>query len=137
MQPCAPLIRLCELDGEDQSAPRVDGLLDARADSPAFVIYTSGSTGRPKGVVVAHAATANFLHALHSQPGMSPDDLLVAVTTLSFDIAFLELMLPLSVGAAMVIADRDVARDGRLLRDLIEQHGVSFMQASHSPYDVL
>ena len=84
------------------------------------MIYTSGSTGRPKGVQVPHRATVNFLTSMQRVPGLHADDRLVAVTTLSFDIAFLELMLPLSVGAEVVIASHDQVRDGALLRELLD-----------------
>jgi non-ribosomal peptide synthetase component F len=65
----------------------------------AYVIYTSGSTGRPKGVQVPHGALANFLSSMAAEPGLTHDDVVLAVTTLSFDIAALELFLPLVVGA--------------------------------------
>ncbi|MDE2078696.1 MAG: AMP-binding protein, partial [Burkholderiales bacterium] len=78
--------------------------LDARPEDAAYVIYTSGSTGQPKGVVVPHRPVVNFLTSMAKQPGLSAQDRLLAVTTLSFDIAVLELLLPLSVGAQVVLA---------------------------------
>src|SRR5205085_1518806 len=66
---------------------------------PAYVIYTSGSTGRPKGVVVPHGALVNFLLSMRQSPGLDAHDVLAAVTTISFDIAALELYLPWLVGA--------------------------------------
>ena len=77
----------------------------AQPDDPAYVIYTSGSTGKPKGVVVPHRAVVNFLTSMAREPGLSADDVLVAVTTLSFDIAVLELQLPLTLGATVVIGE--------------------------------
>ncbi len=85
----------------------------AEPEDPAYVIYTSGSTGKPKGVVVPHRAVVNFLTSMAREPGLTADDVLVAVTTLSFDIAVLELQLPLTVGATVVIASREEAIDGR------------------------
>ena len=81
----------------------------------AYVIYTSGSTGRPKGVEIPHRALVNFLWTMRERPGLGAEDVLVAVTTLSFDIAGLELYLPLIVGGRVVIApatdlDRSAAR---------------------------
>ena len=102
----------------------------ARTEDPAYVIYTSGSTGQPKGVVVPHRAVVNFLSSMAREPGLTADDVLVAVTTLSFDIAVLELLLPLAVGAAVVIASRDEAIDGDDLRTLLEQHHATVMQAT-------
>ncbi|TYK43424.1 non-ribosomal peptide synthetase [Actinomadura decatromicini] len=93
----------------------------ARADDLAYVIYTSGSTGRPKGVAVPHGALANFLLATRSRLGLGTGDRLVAVTTIAFDIAALELFVPLTSGATVVLADRATVRDpaalGALLAD--------------------
>src|SRR5262249_24648289 len=65
----------------------------------AYVLYPSGSTGRPKGVQIPHRAVVNFLHSMKEVPGLSEQDVLLAVTPISFDIAALELLLPLTVGA--------------------------------------
>lgn len=109
----------------------------ATPESPAYVIYTSGSTGRPKGVRVPHRATSNFISSMQREPGIGEDDRLVAVTTLSFDIAFLELMLPLSVGAAIVLATHDDVRDGTALRQLVERSQATMMQATPAGWRVL
>ncbi len=110
---------------------------DAQAMDPAYVIYTSGSTGKPKGVVVQHQAVVNFLASMAREPGLSSADTLLAVTTLSFDIAVLELLLPLTVGARIVLASRDDAQDGRALAALIVDHGVTTMQATPSGWRML
>jgi amino acid adenylation domain-containing protein len=102
----------------------------AAAEDPAYVLYTSGSTGQPKGVAVPHRAALNFLHGMLREPGLTDRDCLVAVTTLSFDIAFLELMLPLTVGARIVLASRDQAMDGSALRKLVETSQATLMQAT-------
>ena len=86
--------------------------LKAGPGDPAYVLYTSGSTGRPKGVIVPHRAVVNLLTAMARQPGVAAGDVLVAITTLSFDIAALELFLPLTVGGRVVLASRKVATDG-------------------------
>ncbi len=106
-------------------------------EHPAYVIYTSGSTGRPKGVVVPHRALLNFLCSMARTPGLTAEDKLVAVTTLSFDIAGLELFLPLSVGACVVLASRDQAADGSALRELVERSGATVMQATPSTWRML
>src|SRR5207253_8710891 len=96
-----------------------DPPISATADALAYVIYTSGSTGTPKGVQIPHRAVVNFLHSMRQEPGLTEQDVLLAVTTLSFDIAALELFLPLTVGARVVVVPRDVASDGvRLLARL-------------------
>jgi amino acid adenylation domain-containing protein len=106
-------------------------------DAPCYVIYTSGSTGKPKGVVVHHRALVNFLASMGHRPGLDPDDTLLAVTTLSFDIAGLELHLPLSVGARVVIASAGETADGGALRHLLERWGVTVMQATPSTWRLL
>jgi amino acid adenylation domain-containing protein len=106
-------------------------------DAPAYVIYTSGSTGKPKGVVVLQAGVVNFLDSMAHTPGLESGERLLAVTTLSFDIAVLELLLPLWVGATAVIARRDEAADGAALRGLIEQHGIQVMQATPGTWHLL
>jgi amino acid adenylation domain-containing protein len=105
--------------------------------SLAYAIYTSGSTGRPKGVMVTHGAAVNFLHAVRERPGISPDDALLAVTTLAFDIALLELLLPLSVGARVVLADRETAADPVALADLLAASGATVMQATPATWKML
>lgn len=102
----------------------------AQPGDPAYIIHTSGSTGKPKGVVVPHRAVVNLLASMARQPGLVADDVLVAVTTLSFDIAVLELLLPLIVGATVVIATGDETFDGRALGALLEQHRATVMQAT-------
>jgi amino acid adenylation domain-containing protein len=109
----------------------------ASAQNLAYVIYTSGSTGKPKGVQIPHQAVVNFLSSMQREPGLSSQDALLAITTLSFDIAGLELWLPLTVGARVVIADRQAARDGRALAKLIAEHHISVMQATPSTWQML
>ncbi|MEU9291696.1 amino acid adenylation domain-containing protein, partial [Streptomyces sp. NPDC048275] len=131
----------------DQAA-RTDALPDAdprqrertaaaRPDHPAYVIYTSGSTGRPKGVVVPRGALDNFLAAMAHRLRTTADDRLLAVTTVGFDIAGLELYLPLLSGATVVLADRDEVRDPDALRDLITREAVTVMQATPSLWHAL
>ena len=114
-----------------------DGERDARPEDPAYVIYTSGSTGKPKGVCVPHRAVVNFLVSVAREPGLTAGDRLVAVTTLSFDIAVLELLLPLSVGAEVIVASREQVQDGQALRALIESSGANVMQATPSGWRLL
>jgi amino acid adenylation domain-containing protein len=106
-------------------------------DSVAYLIFTSGSTGRPKGVRVPHRTTSNFLTSMQHVPGIGRDDRLVAVTTLSFDIAFMELMLPLSVGAEIVLAGHNDVRDGHALRALVEASEATMMQATPAGWRIL
>ncbi len=103
----------------------------------AYVIYTSGSTGRPKGVLVEHRSLAAFLHAMRREPGISADDALLAVTTLSFDIAGLELFLPLLAGARTVLADRETASDPLRLAGALAAAGATMLQATPATWRML
>jgi amino acid adenylation domain-containing protein len=107
------------------------------AQNLAYLIYTSGSTGRPKGVQIIHQALVNFLESMRSTPGISASDTMFAVTTLSFDIAGLELLLPLVVGGRVVIAPREVATDGRRLAKELERSAATIMQATPTTWRLL
>jgi amino acid adenylation domain-containing protein len=122
-----PLATLLE-ESADNATPLIAPALSS--DALAYVIYTSGSTGQPKGVRVPQRAVVNFLESMKSKPGFDASTRLAAVTTLSFDIAVLELLMPLAVGGAVVLAGREEAADGRALRALCERHKVNVMQAT-------
>ncbi len=123
----------------DDDAGADDGTPDAElaGGDLAYVIYTSGSTGKPKGVEVGHAALVNFLDSMAREPGLGADDVLVAVTTLSFDIAGLELYLPLIEGAELVVATREEASDGEKLIALLRASGATVLQATPATWRLL
>jgi pristinamycin I synthase-3/4 len=129
----APLVVL----GEGGAEWDGDAAPDVAPENLAYVIYTSGSTGRPKGVMVPHGAVAAFLDAMRSEPGMEVGDALLAVTTAGFDISVLELFLPLTTGARVVLADRETAADGARLRRLLERSGANVMQATPATWRML
>ena len=103
----------------------------------AYVIYTSGSTGKPKGVEIPHRAVVNLLSSMRERPGLDAHDTLLAVTTLSFDIAALELFLPLCVGAKLVIASRESAADGTQLLGRLIASQATVMQATPVTWKLL
>ncbi|UVT16100.1 MAG: amino acid adenylation domain-containing protein [Nitrospira sp.] len=103
----------------------------------AYILYTSGSTGQPKGVEIPHQALVNFLCSIRQEPGCSAQDILLSVTTLSFDIAGLELYVPLLVGARVEIAGRAATMDGRRLRSLCETVQPTIMQATPATWRML
>jgi amino acid adenylation domain-containing protein len=109
----------------------------ATPESPAYVIYTSGSTGKPKGVLVPHRAVVSLLGSVAKRPGLTDADVVLAITTLSFDIAVSEIWLPLVVGATIVMASREVAADGAQLKELCEQKQVTFIDATPATYRLL
>ncbi len=120
------------LDAPDwQALPAHDPAVAVHPEHAAYAIYTSGSTGRPKGVVVRHGALSNFLSSMHERPGLTAQDVLVSVTSLSFDIAGLELYLPLMAGARVVLANEAQARDGQELKTLLSRSGAT-VSAGHA-----
>lgn len=96
----------------------------------AYILYTSGSTGQPKGVAIERHSLLNFLLSMQKEPGINQDDILLSITTISFDIAELELFLPLICGAQIVIVDNEVAKDGRALLEIIKTEQISIVQAT-------
>jgi amino acid adenylation domain-containing protein len=109
----------------------------AGAEHLAYVIYTSGSTGRPKGVEITHASVVNFLTSMRRRPGLHERDILLAVTTLSFDIAALEIFLPLAVGARVELVGRETAQDGARLAERLAVSGATVMQATPATWRLL
>jgi amino acid adenylation domain-containing protein len=103
----------------------------------AYLIYTSGSTGKPKGVQIEHSSLSNFLRAMSLRIDIGTDDRLLAVTTLSFDIAALELFLPLTVGAGIVMAGRDEVISGEALVQKLTRHNITMMQATPATWRML
>ncbi len=125
------------VDAPDLRAAAPMAPVHARTDALAYTIFTSGSTGRPKGVAVPRGAVAALLRAFAATVPIGADDVLVAVTTLSFDIAVLELLLPLVVGARVVVAGAVAAADGVVLRRLLQTSGASVMQATPATWRML
>ncbi len=118
-----------------ESAEPFDG--GASLSSLAYVIYTSGSTGTPKGVQISHLALVNFLRSMERSPGFTAADSLLGVTTLSFDIAGLELYLPLLAGGRLVLAARDEAQAGERLVELLDRSEITVMQATPATWRLL
>jgi len=117
---------------------RDDNLIcESSSANLAYAIYTSGSTGRPKGVQISHQSLVNFLMAMRHRPGLSAGDVLLSVTTISFDIAALEIFLPLSVGGRIVLVSRKVATDGRELSKQLQESGATVMQATPATWLML
>ena len=127
----------------DRDRAAIDALpaqpLPARSSATnlAYVIYTSGSTGRPKGVQIEHRAAVNFMLSMQREPGISAQDTLLAVTTLAFDIAGLEVFLPLISGARIVVAPRSTAIDGFDLVRRVDELGVTVLQATPATWRLM
>ncbi|WP_159765670.1 polyketide synthase [Streptomyces sp. HM190] len=117
----------------DGSAPAVPPTVTA--GDLAYTLFTSGSTGTPKGVEIEHGALAAFLTGIGERLGTSADEVVLAHTTVAFDISLLELLLPLTVGAEVVLASRETARDPQRLAELAGQ--VTVAQATPSMWRLL
>ncbi len=107
------------------------------ANDPAYVIFTSGSTGKPKGVEIRQKSAVNLIRSIAREPGIGPDDTICAISTLSFDIALTELVIPLTVGARILLVDRDTVRDGLRLRKLVDGEALTIMQATPATWRML
>ena len=118
-------------------AEREDTRSSADPNQLAYVMYTSGSTGAPKGVAVEHRSVVNFLRSIKERPGFTADDVLVAVTPISFDIAGLELLLPVVAGGRVVLASRQTALDGVALTKLMDECGATVLQATPAMWQML
>jgi amino acid adenylation domain-containing protein len=126
------------LDDPEVDAASADPLdAGSRADDRAYVIYTSGSTGKPKGVEIPIRAVVNFMASMAREPGITASDRLLAVTSLSFDIAGLEVWLPLLHGARVEIASRETAADGAALARRIAEAGITILQATPTTFRLL
>jgi len=127
-----------DADGPGLAVESADNLgLGITSDHLAYMIYTSGSTGVPKGVELEHRSLVNFLASMKERPGIVPDDVLLAVTTLSFDIAGLELWLPLVTGARIVLLSRDESSDGFQILKYINDEKATILQAVPATWRML
>ncbi|MCD0489814.1 amino acid adenylation domain-containing protein [Pedobacter sp. MC2016-14] len=111
--------------------------VDVHKNDLAYLLYTSGSTGKPKGVMIEHGNLFNLLLSMQRFPGITQKDTLLSLTTISFDISVLELFLPLTVGATLIITDAETTRDAEALHKIIKNRQVSFIQATPSTYKMM
>ena len=131
------LVYVDEWSQHETAALETNPGIEARADQLAYMIYTSGSTGQPKGVMISHGAVCNLLRSMGHDPGLDNYDRLLALTTLSFDIAGLELFLPLINGAHLILATRETASDPTELMTRMGRHDVSIVQATPATWRML
>jgi arthrofactin-type cyclic lipopeptide synthetase C len=141
LPPCRAAVIALDEDWNSISEQSPDNLIpEALGVSPsnlAYVLFTSGSTGRPKGVMIEHRSVVNLLCSMCAEPGINRDDRVLAFTTVSFDIAAFELFLPLLVGAEVVFANSEMATDGWLMGQLIQQRDVTVLQATPATWRLL
>jgi amino acid adenylation domain-containing protein len=136
----ATTARVLDLDADDDAIdarPATPPEPAGTADDLAYLIYTSGSTGTPNGVEVPHRALVNFLTSMRREPGLTPDDVVAAVTTVSFDIHHLELWLPLTTGAKVAVLTREESADGVRLAEELDRVGATVLQATPATWRLL
>jgi amino acid adenylation domain-containing protein len=107
------------------------------SQNAAYILYTSGSTGKPKGVPIKQHALVNLLLSMSKLLKVTPDDILLAETTISFDIAELEMFLPLLTGARLVIASEETAMNAEMLKKKIDESGATLFQATPVTFKML
>jgi amino acid adenylation domain-containing protein len=127
------------IDADAALGPEADAPPEGTSaeSDPAYVIFTSGSTGKPKGVEILQKSAVNLLCSIARAPGLSERDTICAISTLSFDIALTELVLPLTVGARILLVDRDTVRDSNRLRKLVDAEAITIMQATPATWRML
>ena len=132
-----PQIAIDDADLKIESLSSEPVECDAKPADVCYVIYTSGSTGKPKGVQVPHGSVVNFLHSMKQTPGFTETDSVLAITTLSFDIAVLELYLPTISGGKVVVLDSLTAADGMRLAAQLDEHDISLLQATPATWRMM
>jgi amino acid adenylation domain-containing protein len=133
-------IRTVEIDREQptiRQQPITNPSAHASPEDLAYVIYTSGSTGKPKGVQIAHRSLTHFLWSMAERPGCTADDHLLAATTICFDIAALELFLPLVTGASVEILPEEIVKNGLRFKEKIESSSATIIQATPATWKML
>ena len=132
-----PAVYLADVLLDEQPAPGFDTGPTLTPDDRAYVLYTSGSTGQPKGVEVTHGNLVNLLLAMVDEPGLRAGERLAALTTLSFDIAGLELFGPLLAGGCVQLVSSDDAQDAVRLGRLLDDPAIDVAQATPSTWRML
>ncbi|WP_439680119.1 amino acid adenylation domain-containing protein [Embleya sp. MST-111070] len=106
-------------------------------DQVAYLIHTSGSTGRPKGVMVTHRGVANVARDMIERLSLDGSSVVGALTTVSFDIAVLELLVPLAAGARVQVLPQAVLTDGGRLGAALTDAGATVVQATPAGWAML
>ncbi len=128
---------LAESSRREAKRPAMDAHGWSDPAAAAYAIFTSGSTGRPKGVQVHHGALANLLNSMRWDVGLEADDILMALTTISFDISIAELFLPLVAGARLIVAEKETTADPRLLSTALSRSRTGVVQATPATWRLL
>ena len=136
--PRLPNLRLLDLDdfcarGSSSSSATTT----VTADSLAYVIYTSGSTGKPKGARITHGGLVNTVLAVGTDLKLGPDDIVLAWSTIAFDVACLEIYLPLAFGASLYLVEKELAGDGDLRLEQVRTSSATVLMGTPTMYRLL
>lgn len=100
------------------------------ADDTAYVIFTSGSTGVPKGVSVRHRSAVNVIQWVNETYAVGPDDCLLWVTALTFDLSVYDLLGVLAAGASLRVVPAAELSDGERLLDIMLREPITFWDSA-------
>ncbi|MFI7708001.1 amino acid adenylation domain-containing protein [Nonomuraea sp. NPDC049480] len=115
----------------------LSGPVAVSPEMSAYVIFTSGSTGEPKGVEVAHGAALNTVVDINGRFGVGPDDRVLAVSALDFDLSVFDIFGLLSAGGALVLPEEGERRDAQRWAELCAAHGVTVWNSVPTLLDML
>ncbi len=133
----AKLLLLDSIITDVEKQPNTPLNLKVKNSQVAYLLYTSGSTGKPKGVPITHKSLVNVLSSVLENPGMKETDVLLSITTISFDIAGFELYATLLKGAKSILTTEETAKDPRLLLEVMQKEDISMMQATPATWQML
>ncbi|PWW07321.1 amino acid adenylation domain-containing protein [Paenibacillus cellulosilyticus] len=125
------------IDGLDEAVPNFTRRTSLSEADLAYLIYTSGSTGNPKGVMISHGALSSFIAGISAKLALTAGRSIAALTTVSFDISILELLVPLAKGMNVVLADEEQQRDARKLNRFLSDNDVDIVQMTPSRLHLL
>lgn len=114
-----------------------DMALSYKEHELAYVMYTSGSTGTPKGVLIEHLSMMNLFSSLSETLDLSHKDLFLALTDYTFDISLIELLMPLALGASIVLTEHGVVADGKKIKHYLKNFDISLIQATPLTWEIL
>ncbi|MEZ0094209.1 amino acid adenylation domain-containing protein [Streptacidiphilus sp. EB129] len=102
----------------------------ARPGDLAYTIFTSGSTGTPKGVLMTHAPAVNLIHWVNETYRIGPDDQVLFIASLSFDLSVYDVFGLLAAGGSIRVAAGEEVRDPQRLLALLDGEPITFWDSA-------
>ena len=116
---------------ENKDRPKVN----IKMEDLSYIIYTSGSTGVPKGVMLNQVGLTNMAKAMTKALDYLHDGkvhTLLSVTSTPFDIFVYEIIVSLTHGQRIVMANNAEHRNPKLLEKLMEKYNTDVMTVTPS-----